>query len=111
MTIAADAQMENWAVFDNERLSESHSRVLRAAHHGSGNGTQWERLNRFNPAVVVVSSDLAGRDGLPDVNGASVFARYAVQRSSPLVVLTGDAGTVEIVFNATNNLAVNRYGD
>lgn len=110
LIVAADAQMENWAVFDNERMMSGRGQVLRAAHHGSGNGTQWERLNRLKPRVVVVSSDLTIGNGLPDVTGASVFARYAQDSRNPLVALTGDVGTIEVIVDA-NGVSITSFGD
>jgi len=111
LIIAADAQMENWAVFDSERMAADRADVLRAAHHGSGNGTQWERLKRLRPDVVVVSSDLADRHRLPDVTGASVFARYTRDGRKPLVTLTGDTGTIEVIISSNGNTVVNAFGD
>jgi len=110
--IAADAQMENWSVFDSERMAEDGGHILRAAHHGSGNGTQWERLKRLEPECVVVSSDLTYRHRLPDVTGAAVFARYAFERRlRPLVALTGDTGTIEVVVDAAGKRVINCFGD
>jgi len=50
MILAGDAQMENWAAFDQEGLLEDPCAVLKSAHHGSSNGTQWERLRRLEPS-------------------------------------------------------------
>jgi competence protein ComEC len=112
VVIAADAQMENWAFFDSERLVGEGCDILRAAHHGSANGTQWERLSRLAPKVVVVSSDLSAGHRLPDVNGAAAFARYAIrQKPRPLVALTGEAGTVEVEIDAAGHRAIYHYED
>jgi competence protein ComEC len=112
VVIAADAQMENWAVFDNERMMKDGCDILRAAHHGSGNGTQWERLFRLKPDLTVVSSDLSVGHGLPDVTGAAVFARYTL--ANPIlhpVALTGDSGTIEVVVDAVGAVDVHRFGE
>jgi competence protein ComEC len=111
IVIAADAQMENWSVFDSEHMARDGYQVLRAAHHGSGNGTQWERLSRFKPGTVIVSSDRTYRHRLPDVTGASVFARYERSKAQPLVALTGDVGTIEVVVDGNGNVAANAFGD
>jgi competence protein ComEC len=112
VVIAADAQMENWVIFDSERLMDYRNIVLRAAHHGSGNGTQWERLARIAPRYVIVSSDVNHGHGLPDVTGASVFARYAHKTiPQPLVALTGDTGTIHLTISAAGHISVDRFGD
>ena len=54
MVFAADAQMENWAHYDREGLLEKPCDVLKAAHHGSKRGTQWERLERLEPKLAIV---------------------------------------------------------
>ncbi|HKJ27069.1 MAG TPA: MBL fold metallo-hydrolase, partial [Anaerolineales bacterium] len=54
IVIVADAQMENWGPFDDEQLLEDGCQILRTAHHGSSNGTQWERLSRLSPSVMVI---------------------------------------------------------
>ncbi len=75
-------------------------------------GTQWERLRRLQPEVIVVSTDLAERHRLPDVTGAAVFARYALDMNRrPLVALTGDTGTIEVIIDDAGNRAVNAFGD
>lgn len=111
--VAADAQMENWATFDSEYLAVGGCNVLRAAHHGSGNGTQWERLDRLRPSAVIVSSDLTYHHRLPDVAGAAVFARFARPRilPGPLVAITGESGTIELVVDAGGQMEFFRYGD
>jgi competence protein ComEC len=109
--IAADAQMENWAVFDNERMATNRNNILRAAHHGSGNGTQWERLKRLKPEVVVVSSDLEDRHRLPDVAGSAIFARYARDARKPLVAITGDSGSIEVIIDNAGHKIVNSFGE
>ena len=76
MVIAGDAQMENWASFDEEHLLEDKCQVLRAAHHGSKNGTQWERINRLSPSRIIISSDPDVEDELPDLCGSSIFAKF-----------------------------------
>ena len=76
MIIAGDAQMENWASFDREGLLKDECQVLRAAHHGSQNGTQWERIFRLSPNLVVVSSDPEGKDHLPDLSSTAVFTKF-----------------------------------
>ena len=64
-----------------------------------------------SPDVVVVSSDLADRHRLPDVTGASVFARYTRDDRKPLVTLTGDTGTIEVIIAGNGNKVVNSFGD
>ncbi len=66
MISAGDAQMENWSFFDHERMLVDKCQVLRAAHHGSANGTQWERIDRLSPSQVIISSDPASTHDLPD---------------------------------------------
>jgi beta-lactamase superfamily II metal-dependent hydrolase len=66
------------------------------AHHGSGNGTQWERLYRLNPRCVIISSDPDRRDHLPDLVGTAIFTKYEVQNQSKVVAITKDTGTIRI---------------
>jgi beta-lactamase superfamily II metal-dependent hydrolase len=96
MIFAADAQMENWATFDNEGMLDRKCAVLKTAHHGSGNGTQWERLYRLNPRCVIISSDPDRRDHLPDLVGTAIFTKYEVQNQSKVVAITKDTGTIRI---------------
>lgn len=94
MVSAGDAQMENWAYFDQEGLMPGSCDLVKAAHHGSRHGTQCERLERLNPKFCVVSSDPNGRHKLPDLIGAATFHVHANSRCS--AVLTCDSGTVEV---------------
>ena len=96
MIVSGDAQMENWAHFDREQMLNASCTVLRSAHHGSANGTQYERFGRLRPKVVIVSSDPDGKDKLPDLIGCATMLRYASESSNPLVALTRDTGTILI---------------
>jgi competence protein ComEC len=116
MIIAGDAQMETWAHFDSEQMFSGPCSVLRAAHHGSANGTQFERLERLKPKVTVVSSEPYGKDEIPDLIGAATFLRYSSQKEKPLVVLTDNpdaskTGTVKIDVDSGGKIKVFRYGD
>ncbi len=95
MIIGADAQMENWAFFDQERMLESNCNIFRTSHHGSSNGTQWERLHRLNAGLVVVSSDPFSGHRLPDLSGVAAFLRYN-NSASRLAVITIHSGTIRI---------------
>ena len=96
MIIAGDAQMENWAHFDREQLLDNQCSVLRTAHHGSANGTQFERLDRLEPEYVYVSSDPNGKDKLPDLIGCATFLRYSrKKKGKPVVALTNDTGSIK----------------
>lgn len=95
MVIASDAQMENWDHFDREGMLEDKCDVLRAAHHGSKRGSQWERLERLSPSLVVVSSDPGGHHHLPDVVGGVIFLEFD-KGEKRAVALTHDTGTIKI---------------
>ncbi len=97
MLFAADAQMENWSGFDQEGMLDRRCKVLKTAHHGSCNGTQWERLHRLRPSLVLISSSITNKDHLPDLVGTAVFAKYEVNgNTSSIVSITRDTGTVRI---------------
>lgn len=96
MIIAGDAQMENWAHFDQEQMLEDRPTVLRSAHHGSANGTQYERIKRLHPKYVIVSSDPWGRHELPDLIGCTTFLTYEGHSSKPLIALTHMTGSIKI---------------
>lgn len=96
MVFAADAQMENWAHYDREGMLEEKSDVLKAAHHGSQRGTQWERLERLSPKQVIVSSDPESGHNLPDLIGSVTFLEYA-RKQNHRVALTSETGTIKIV--------------
>jgi competence protein ComEC len=95
LVIASDAQMENWDHFDREGMLEEKCDVLRAAHHGSKRGSQWERLERLSPSLVVVSSDPGGQHHLPDVVGGVIFLEFD-KSAGRAVALTHDTGTIKI---------------
>lgn len=116
MIIAGDAQMETWGYFDREKMMTSSCAVLRAAHHGSANGTQFERVDRLSPGLVVVSSDPHAKDDIPDLIGAAAFLRYAGRSSNPLVALTDNpdavkTGTIKIEVSPSGRYDVFHYGD
>lgn len=95
MIIAADAQMENWSHFDTERLLEKKCQVLRSAHHGSGMGTQWERIFRLSPDAVIISSDLKGGNKLPDITGAAIFAKFD-SKVGQFAAIIRNTGTIHL---------------
>jgi beta-lactamase superfamily II metal-dependent hydrolase len=101
MVIAADAQMESWAHFDQEQMLDDACNVLRSAHHGSANGTQYERVSRIAAGMVIVSSDPDGKDHLPDLIGSAILMRYAGESSNPLVALTNKTGTIKLEVGAS----------
>jgi beta-lactamase superfamily II metal-dependent hydrolase len=86
--------------------------VLRAVHHGSGDGTQWERLKRLDPKLTVVSSESTGQHSLSDVVGASVFAKFVSNvHSTAVAALTEHAGTIQVVLDAPESATIQRFGD
>jgi competence protein ComEC len=95
IVFAADAQMENWQHFDQEGMLDDNCDILRAAHHGSKRGSQWERLERLGPSLVVVSSDPEGHHHLPDVVGGIMFWEFD-QGARQAVALTHATGTIKI---------------
>lgn len=100
MVFAGDAQMENWAHYDREGMLAEACTVLKAAHHGSRRGTQWERLERLSPKLVIVSSDPKGRHHLPDLIGSVTFLEYDDVDNGRTVALTAHTGTIKIVVDA-----------
>ncbi len=110
--IAADAQMENWDHFDREGMFGRGCDVLRAAHHGSKRGNQWERLERLDPKLVVVSSDPAGQHELPDVVGSAIFMELN-KSGGRQVALTHSTGTIRIEVPSADGpgFAVTAYGE
>lgn len=110
MIIGGDAQMENWAYFDQERMLEDKCQILRTSHHGSSNGTQWERLDRLNPSLVVVSSDPGRGHRLPDLTSSAVFMRYD-NSDTRLVVTTADTGTIHIEVKPNGSRTMRCFND
>jgi competence protein ComEC len=110
MVFAADAQMENWAHYDREGLLEEPCHVLKAAHHGSKNGTQWERLDRLEPKLVIVSSDPAATHELPDLIGSATFLEYNGDEEHT-VALTATTGTIKITVDAAGFYEVASFGE
>jgi len=111
MVIAGDAQMETWSHFDSEQMLADPCSVLRAAHYGSANGTQYERITRLAAEVLIVSSDPNGKDKLPDLIGRATFLRYAESSSKPLTALTRDTGTIKIEVDLNGSYDVFHYGE
>ena len=85
--------------------------MLRAAHHGSANGTQFERITRLAAEVLIVSSDPNGKDKLPDLIGRATFLRYAESSRKPSVALTFDTGTIKIEVDQNGSYDVFHYGE
>lgn len=110
MISTGDAQMENWSFFDQERLLEGTCHVLRAAHHGSMNGTQWERIDRLDPNEVIVSSDPDGRHHLPDLIGTAILAKFD-SMDNRMAVMTREAGSIHLTVTAGGNRTFERFGD
>lgn len=113
MVSAGDAQMENWRFFDSERMMEQRCQVLRAAHHGSKNGTQWERVDRLGPTRLIVSSDPGGQHHIPDLTGAAVFATFD-DRPGHAAFLTDDtmgSGTIHLTVAAGGGRTFERFGE
>jgi competence protein ComEC len=108
--IAGDAQMENWNNFDEERLLEEKCQVLQASHHGSKNGTQWERIHRLEPNVIIVSSDPESKDLLPDLCGSAIFAEYD-GFDGKYACLTSDTGTIYLRVSNTNKRRIRAMGE
>ncbi len=111
MVIAGDAQMETWSHFDSEQMLADPCSVLRAAHHGSANGTQFERITRLAAEVLIVSSDPNGKDKLPDLIGRATFLRYAESSRKPSVALTFNTGTIKIEVEPNGRYDVFHYGE
>ncbi len=112
MVIAGDAQMENWQHFDAEGLMEKKCTVLRAAHHGSKRGNQWERIERLSPSLVVISSDPNGEHDLPDLIGSVIFFEYD-NGSDQSAVLTYTTGTIkiEVADPGTGQRTITAFGE
>ena len=110
MIITGDAQMENWSFFDSERMMEGPCQVLRASHHGSPNGTQWERINRLSPSQVIISSDPTAGHHLPDLTTAALFTKFdSVARQ--MAVITRDSGSIHLRVTGRNRRTFRRFGD
>jgi hypothetical protein len=110
MISTGDAQMENWAFFDHERLMESKCQILRAAHHGSPNGTQWERITRLGSSLVVVSSDPWSGHHLPDLSSTAIFAKFD-SVVGQMAVITRDTGTIHLIVDASGKRTLERFDD
>lgn len=111
MIIAGDAQMENWAFFREEGLMEDNCQILRSAHHGSKNGTQWELIDRIDPSYVIISSDPDGRHHIPDLVGAGIFTAFNNAGNSRSVVMTIDSGTIHIQSTTGNGFIMESCGE
>jgi beta-lactamase superfamily II metal-dependent hydrolase len=104
--------MENWAYYDREGMLDQQCDILKAAHHGSRNGIQWERLARLSPGLVIVSSDPDRGHHLPDVIGSVIFLEYE-REPGKQVALTRDTGTIKIAVDSPGNgrYTAVAYGD
>jgi len=109
MIIAGDAQMENWAFFDDERLLEEKCQVLRAAHHGSKNGTQWERIDRLDPKTIIISSKPESQHKLPDLVGSSIFTKYDGD-DDRFATITRDSGSIHLKVSSVDALNASSEG-
>ena len=109
---AGDAQMENWDRFDQEGMLEEKCDVLRSSHHGSRRGTQWERVEKLSPSLVVVSSDPESGHHLPDLIGSVIFLEYD-KSAGQTVALTRDTGSIKITVDDpdSNKREIVAYGE
>ncbi len=110
MIITGDAQMENWAPFDEERLLEHKCQVLQASHHGSKNGTQWERIDRLNPSTIIVSSDPELSHELPDLVGSAIFSKFD-SFNNKFACITSDTGTIHLQVSVNGDRTFEMMGD
>jgi hypothetical protein len=110
MINTGDAQMENWAFFDREQMLEDKCQVLRAAHHGSANGTQWERIDRLDPRNVIVSSDPESTHDLPDLSAAAIFAEFDSD-DGRVATITKDTGTIHLRVTRGGARTLQMFGD
>jgi len=110
MIIAGDAQMENWSFFDHEHMLVDDCQVLRAAHHGSANGTQWERIDRLSPSQVIISSDPGATHDLPDLTGAAIFAMFDSDEGQ-FAAITSNTGTIHLMVTSGGNRTLRMFGD
>jgi beta-lactamase superfamily II metal-dependent hydrolase len=110
MVSTGDAQMENWNYFDNELLLEDKCQVLRAAHHGSPNGTQWERVSRLGASQVIVSSDPGGGHHLPDLTATAIFAKFD-SVAGQMATITIDTGTIHLTVTPGGARTLERFDD
>ena len=108
MIVAGDAQLENWHFFDRERLMVEKCQVLRTAHHGSSNGTQWERIDRLSPREIIVSSAPNSQHHLPDMMSAAIFTKYN-NDPDKLAVVTSDAGTIHLQVEANGDRTYRQF--
>jgi beta-lactamase superfamily II metal-dependent hydrolase len=110
MLVTGDAQMENWQAFDEAGMLSQGCRVLRAAHHGSPNGTQWERVNRLEPREVFVSSDPGSGHHLPDLTATAIFTKFN-NENGRMAVITRDSGTIHLQVRPNGSRTFRRFGD
>lgn len=110
MLFTADAQMENWSFFDHERMLEKKCQILRAAHHGSSNGTQWERIDRLSPSHVIISSDPDATHEIPDLCGAAIFARFDSD-DKKIATITKDTGTIHLRVTSGGKRTMSMFHD
>jgi beta-lactamase superfamily II metal-dependent hydrolase len=109
--------MENWSYYDQEGMLEDKCYILRTAHHGSCNGTQWERINRLKPMYTIVSANPLKSHHLPDLVGTAIFAKYSLQESywkkgaNNVVALTSETGTIKITIPADGERSVEFFKD
>ena len=111
MIFAADAQMENWSYFDQEGMLGERCDILKSAHHGSCNGTQWERLDRLGPKCVIISSDPSRGHHLPDLVGTSIFSKYEADENNKIVALTSATNTIRITVPSGNRYNIVSFDD
>lgn len=110
MIITGDAQMENWASFDEERLLEHKCQVLQASHHGSKNGTQWERIDKLNPSTIIISSDPESSHELPDLVGSAIFSKFD-SFDGKFACITSDTGTIHLSVSFNGHRRFRMMGD
>lgn len=109
MVSAADAQMENWQHFDTEQMLRTPCSLLKAAHHGSANGTQFQRLEMLGPKYIYVSSDPNGKHKLPDSIGCETFLKYSGKNN--VVALSMPVGSVKTIVEPSGKYRVYYFSE
>lgn len=88
--LSGDAEVEEWSPVLKKEFPEK-IEILKAAHHGSSNGTSEKLLEKIKPQVALISAGKGNRYGHPHIETLKILEKFGVK-----IYRTDQSGTIKI---------------